>query len=55
MDIISIALHRHFSLEHKLVTIRVSGPELDEMIEELWESDFQVTRVLGETENHDST
>ncbi len=48
MDVLSIVVLRNFSLEHKLVTLRVNGSELDEMIDELWESGFQVTRILRE-------
>jgi len=48
MDIFSIAVLRNFSLEHKLVTLRINGTELDDMIDELWESGFQITRILRE-------
>lgn len=51
MDIISIAVLKSYSPEHKLVTIRVAGPEVNDMIEDLWESKFQVNRILEQNYN----
>lgn len=51
MDILSIAVLRNFSLEHKLVTLRINGPELDDIIDEFWDSGFRITRIQREDEN----
>lgn len=51
LDILSIAVLGNYSLENKLVTLRVNGAELDEMIDELWASDFQITRIQQEEES----
>ena len=51
MNLTAITLYRNFSPKHQLLTIRVNGRELDEMIDALWKSGAKVNRVSAEQED----
>ncbi len=45
MDLGAVALHRNFSHNQQLLTIRVNGENMDDMIETLWSSGAKITQV----------
>lgn len=55
MDLNAISVYKNFSQDHQLLTIRVNGKEIDNMVAALWDSGAKVNRVLmknSEDENN---
>jgi len=49
MILSAIAVYKKFSHDQQLLTIRVSGEKIDNMVDALWDSGAKVNRVLGES------
>ena len=49
MNLSAIAVYKNFSHDKQLLTIRVNGEEIDDMINALWDSGAKVNRVLMES------
>ena len=48
MNLTAIAVYRNFSHDQQLLTIRVNGEELEDMVDALWNSGAKVNRVILE-------
>lgn len=48
MNLTAITVYRNFSHDQQLLTIRVNGEELDDMVDALWNSGAKVNRVTLE-------
>ncbi len=45
--ITSLTLYRNYSPEHQLVTLRVNGTEIDNVIDALWDSGMKIIKITG--------
>lgn len=48
MDLSAITLYKNYSEKHQLLTIKVAGDNIDDMIDELWSSGARVNQVIKE-------
>jgi acetoin utilization protein AcuB len=46
INLIAISVYKNFSHDHQLLTIRVNGEEMDNMVDALWKSGAKVNRIL---------
>ena len=46
MNLSAITVYKNFSHDHQLLTIRVNGEEMDNMVDALWKSGAKVNRIL---------
>jgi len=55
MELNAISVYKNFSHEHQLLTIRVSGEEMDQLIDALWDSGAKINQILagGNTEKEE--
>ena len=49
MNLSAISLYKNYSLENQLVTIKVAGENIEDMIEVLWDSGVKVNQVVKES------
>ncbi len=51
MNLSAISVYKNFSQDQQLLTIRVNGEELDNLVNALWDSGAKVNRVLRDDAN----
>lgn len=52
MELNAISVYKNFSHEHQLLTFRVNGEELDQLIDALWDSGAKINQIL--TADHET-
>ncbi len=50
MQLLAITIYKNYSPDHQLLTIRVTGEEMESMVDALWNSGAKVNRVLMESD-----
>lgn len=52
MQLLAITIFKNYSPDHQLLTIRVTGDQIENMVDALWNSGAKVNRVRLETEQN---
>jgi acetoin utilization protein AcuB len=50
VTITAISIYQDFSPEHTLLTVRLDGADLDDLIDALWQSGCQINRIMRQDE-----
>ena len=50
VSITAISIYQDFSPEHNLLTVRLDGADLDDLIDALWQSGCQINRIMRQDE-----
>ena len=51
VTITAISIYHDFSPEHNLLTVRLDGDDLDDLIDALWQSGCQINRIMRQDED----